>query len=518
MRRIAYVVVLTLAAALGGCGTNPVTGERELQFVSEAQEITLGAENYVPSRQMQGGDYVVDPAVTEYVASVGARLAAVSDRNLPYEFVVINSSVPNAWALPGGKIAVNRGLLTELGSEAELAAVLGHEIVHAAARHGAKSMERGLLLQGALGALALGIDDNRYAGLIVGGAQVGAQLVSMKYGRDAELESDRYGMQYMARAGYDPAAAVTLQETFVRLSEGQERGWLDGLFASHPPSEERVERNRATAAELGAGSGDLGRERYLAAIRPLLDTKEGYAAFDEAVKAFNVKDMKQARALVHQAISAEPREARFHALLGDIEASAKRWDKAQRAYDRSIALNREYFQSYLGRGLLNQRRNAIERARADLTRSIELLPTAVAHNALGQIEEKRGNLDAAAEHFRIAASSQSDVGQAAALSLARIELPRNPGAYVQTGVDVDRQGQVIVVVANRSGVPLTGVEIDVGVLDPTGNFLADRRSVAVRETLAPGARTAVATGLGPVTSRAQLQRIRTEVRAARLAN
>ena len=85
--------------------------------ISQQQEVEIGAQQYGPSQQMQGGDYVVDPTVTAYVQSVGERLAQVSDRKLPYEFVVLNNSVPNAWALPGGKIAVNRGLLTELGSE-----------------------------------------------------------------------------------------------------------------------------------------------------------------------------------------------------------------------------------------------------------------------------------------------------------------------------------------------------------------------------------------------------------------
>ena len=124
------------ATLLTGCVINPVTGDRELALVSAEQEIAIGEQQYEPSQQMQGGEYTLDPELTSYVAGVGQKLAAVSDRQLPYEFVVLNSSVPNAWALPGGKIAVNRGLLTELDSEAELAAVLGHEIVHAAARHG----------------------------------------------------------------------------------------------------------------------------------------------------------------------------------------------------------------------------------------------------------------------------------------------------------------------------------------------------------------------------------------------
>ena len=113
-------------------------------------------------RVRAGGDYVADPAVQAYVQEVGAKLAAVSDRSLPYEFAVINNSTPNAWALPGGKIAINRGLLTELDSEAELAAVLGHEIVHAAARHSAQSVQRGALLQAAVLVTGVAAADSDY--------------------------------------------------------------------------------------------------------------------------------------------------------------------------------------------------------------------------------------------------------------------------------------------------------------------------------------------------------------------
>ena len=144
-------LVVLLSFAVSGCGTNPVTKKKEFQFVSQDKEISIGKQNYSPARQSQGGDYVIDPELTAYVQGVGMRLAAVSDRpELPYEFVVLNHSIPNAWAMPGGKIAFNRGLLYELNSEAELAAVIGHEIVHAAARHGAKSMERGTFIQGAI--------------------------------------------------------------------------------------------------------------------------------------------------------------------------------------------------------------------------------------------------------------------------------------------------------------------------------------------------------------------------------
>ena len=154
------LALLAAVVLFAGCATNPVTGEKDFMLVSESQELSIGKQNYSPLRQAQGGDYVADPQLQAYVDEVGQKLAAVSDRKLPYEFHVINNSVPNAWALPGGKIAINRGLLVELDSEAELAAVLGHEVTHAAAKHSAQQMSRGMLLQGAVLATVVATHDS----------------------------------------------------------------------------------------------------------------------------------------------------------------------------------------------------------------------------------------------------------------------------------------------------------------------------------------------------------------------
>ena len=236
-----FLLVAAAAVLMGGCAVNPVTGKSELAGMSEEQEISVGEANYGPMQQAEGGEFDIDPVLTEYIQSVGNRLAAVSDRQLPYEFVVLNNGVPNAWALPGGKIAVNRGLLTELQSESELAAVLGHEIVHAAAGHTSQRQGRSSVLQGILLGAAIATSGSKYGDYAVGGANLGAQLINQQYGQGDELESDRYGMKYMSLAGYDTQGAVTLQKTFVRLSEGKQQDWLDGLFASHPPSQRRVD-------------------------------------------------------------------------------------------------------------------------------------------------------------------------------------------------------------------------------------------------------------------------------------
>ena len=312
LRLLSASVLPALAfAGLSACSVNPVTGKSELVFMSEAEEINLGNQAYLPSQQSQGGVYDVDPELTRYVQEVGNRVAAQSTRDLPYEFVVLNNSVPNAWALPGGKIAINRGLLIELENEAELAAVLGHEVVHAAARHGAKAQTRGMLGQVLVVATAVVAGDSQYGDLAIGGAAVGNQLITSRYGRDAELQSDHYGMQYMSAAGYDPRGAVTLQETFVRLSEGRNQDWLTGLFASHPPSRERVDANISTAASLPAG-GELGEQRFQLAMQKTLDAKSAYDAYDEGRKALSDKDTVKALELANRAID---EFKRFHRVL-----------------------------------------------------------------------------------------------------------------------------------------------------------------------------------------------------------
>jgi predicted Zn-dependent protease len=515
-------LALTAAVVLAGCATNPVTGRKELHLVSEGQEIQMGQQYYGPSRQSQGGDYVTDPRVTEYVRSVGDRLAAVADRPLPYEFVVLNSGELNAWALPGGKIAINRGLLVELKSEAELAAVLGHEIVHAAARHGAQQMEKGQLLQ--IGAAVASIGAAAYGGSELGqvvgqGAAVGAQLLQAKYGRDDELESDRYGMKYMKLAGYDLQAAVSLQELFVRkYSAGTEQDWMTGLFASHPPSQERVDANRRTMMEMGGPRGDLGTERYQAALASLKRAAPAYEKHQQALAAANKGDYATARRLTHEAVKLEPRESRFHGLLGDLAMAEKNPRAALPYFQKAGELDPGYFKPMVQAGVAHYQLGNRAAAEPLLTKSMQLVPTAPAAYYLGRLSEDRGNTAEAVQYYKMVASTKSPIGEEALGRLVRLDLAQNPETYLSIQPQLDNQGRVWLTVGNRTKVAVRDVNLVVGVLDASGRTTYGPERVGTGSTVIPGGQAVnLRTSLGPFNTADVLRYVKWKVEGARPA-
>ncbi len=513
-------LTLLLAASLTitACGFNPVTKKREFQWISEAKEIAISKQNYSPARQSQGGDYVIDPDLSAYISDVGKKLAAVSDRpDLPYEFVLINDSVPNAWAMPGGKIAFNRGLLYELNSEAELAAVMGHEIVHAAARHGAKNMEHGIFLQGAMIAVGIGAQHTDYGDLIVGGSQLGAQLLSSQYGRDAESESDLYGMQYMKKAGYDPSAAVTLQETFVRLSEGKPSDFISGLFASHPPSPQRVADNKITLAKIGAG-GEMGKQIYAKKVAHLKATRTAYKAYDDAVAALKKGDTASAAELAKKAIAGEPREARFQELLGDIAFTEKKTEAALSYYAKAIKMQPDYFKPHIQSGILLFNSGKKKEAEPYLKKANELLPTAPGHALLGQIAEDRGDINLALQHYQIATTSNSDIGKDANLRLIRLDFPRHPNQYLQAGVVADSRGNLFAVVQNNAAIAIEGVSVRVIQYDPaSGRAISQSGSMRILGSIAADNRGQVSTGIR-ISDPQQTKFYKVSVESAKLVN
>ncbi|MBU2952639.1 M48 family metalloprotease [Marinobacter sp. F3R08] len=412
------LLAIALVTTLSGCSVNPVTGEKQLSLIGESQELSMGAEQYVPTQQTQGGRFYVDPELTLYVSDVGQKMAAVSDRpDLPYEFVVLNSSVPNAWALPGGKIAINRGLLTELEDEAQLASVLGHEIVHAAARHSVQRMQQSMLISAGVAGLGFALSDNEWAGLIMGGAALGAQLALAQYSQGDELESDHYGILYMKEAGYDPEAAVELQEIFLKLSEGRKSSFVDGLFATHPPSAKRVEENQELTQTIGAG-GYRGKDVYDRKMATLRSLQPAYDAHDQAMELASNGEMKAALDKVTEAIQLLPREAMFYALRGRIYQDQKETENAAADFEKAVELYPEMFEYRLYNGLAALSLNNLDKARENLTKANETVPTSIAFLRLGDVAVRQNNRDEAIAYYGKAAEAGGDIAEEAKRKLA----------------------------------------------------------------------------------------------------
>ncbi len=373
-RMVCRAALVLSIATIVGCSTNPVTGASTVSMMSAAEERKVGQQNYGPMQQQEGGQLTRHASIQRYVNEVGQKVARHADRQFDWEFVVLNNTSANAWALPGGKIAINRGLLTELGSEAELAAVLGHEAVHAAAAHGAQSMGRSQLLNIGAVLAAIAVKDSEYRNLAMTGIGMGAAMINSKYGRSAEYEADQYGIKYMAAAGYDPAAAVHLQETFVRLSKDRKSNSFSRLFASHPPSQDRVNANRKHAAQYPNG-GRMGANHYQRMMAPLHKEKAAFKLYDEGVKAYSSKNFRAAEQKARQAQKMIPAESNFYTLLG--AALMQQGDKqgAVNAFSSAIKRDKTFYRPYMMRGQVYASMGRKAESQRDLEAAYRLFPS-----------------------------------------------------------------------------------------------------------------------------------------------
>jgi predicted Zn-dependent protease len=414
--RITFVGLALCMTILSGCGINPVTGKNQFTLMSQDQEIALGKQQYSPSQQSQGGAYLVDKRVNAYVNKIGKSLAKHSAQpNLPYEFVVLNNDVPNAWALPGGKIALNRGLLVLLEDEAQLAAVLGHEIVHAAARHSAEHAATSTGIQILTAIIQTQTENNLYRQ----GAALGGGAAQAHYGRENELESDYYGINYMVAEGYDPQGAVELQQTFLRLSQDSgQAGWLDQLFASHPPSAERVRKNQERAKQLPKGKRN--KAVFQKAINQVLNDKPAYKLHQDALVAARKEEWDKALSLTNQAIKKQSKEARFHITKGRLLDQKKNNKMAVKAFNQAIKLEPNYFLGFLYRGLTHQKIKQNTFAEKDFLASNQLLETQTANYYLGEIALKKNQRQSAINYYRRAAQGGGEIAKAATGKLKQL--------------------------------------------------------------------------------------------------
>ena len=263
-RRGSYLFLIAAAAALAGCigVLNPVTGEEDWSTVTEEQEIAFGVEEHPKILEEYG--YYDDSALQAYVAEVGERLLPHTHRpDFPYQFTVLDSEVANAFATPG-YVYVTRGILAQMQSEAELAALLGHELAHITARHTARRVGQHQTVD----ALCWLVERVSGKKMVSQACEVGSMAYMGGYSRDAEREADRLVAEYATAAGYDPAAMRNLLQGLRDMERMYaDAGYPDGgggLFATHPRTGERLQDARRVATRDGAGR--TGRGDYLERI------------------------------------------------------------------------------------------------------------------------------------------------------------------------------------------------------------------------------------------------------------
>ncbi len=260
---------LATLLAFGACATNPVTGQRQLSLISQAQEIQMG-------RDASAGDLtrvgeLNKPDAVAMVQRIGQAIATKSERpGLPWEFHLLDDAAVNAFAYPGGYIFVTRGLMAHLTNEAELAEVIGHEIGHVTAKHTVNQMSKQQVAQiGLVGASVLSSTVAKY-GDVLG---TGASLLFLKFGRDDELQADALGFKYSLAQGYDVREAPRVFSTLGRLSSEGGGARVPEWQSTHPDPGNRVKNAEAKIAALPPGTltnAKVNRDGYLKVVNGMM--------------------------------------------------------------------------------------------------------------------------------------------------------------------------------------------------------------------------------------------------------
>jgi predicted Zn-dependent protease len=278
-KSIVSFFVLAVLLLLNSCAKNPVTGKTDLMLMSESQEIAMGQQSDPEIVNYMG--LYEDPSLQRFINDKGQQMAAVSHRkNLKYQFKIVDSDVVNAFAVPGGFVYFTRGIMAHFNNEAEFAGVLGHEIGHITSRHSAKQYSKAMLAQiGLVAGSVVSPTFAQYADI----ASQGLGLLFLKFGRDAESQADKLGVEYSTKIGYDASEMAGFFSTLDRLRKVQGAEEVPTFLSTHPDPADREAKVSKMAktwkTKVDAESLKVSRENYLKMIDGIVygeDPKQGY--------------------------------------------------------------------------------------------------------------------------------------------------------------------------------------------------------------------------------------------------
>ncbi|MFH1813291.1 MAG: M48 family metalloprotease [Pseudomonadota bacterium] len=363
---------------LTGCATDPITGKQVVVGMSEESELGIDRQH---SPKQFSADYgaVQDNALNRYVNNLELSLAKNTHRpEVPYNARVVNANYINAYTFPGGSMAVTRGIMLDMDSEDELAALLGHETGHVNARHSAKQAGRTMMAQ--VGATAVNVavamSDYRGAAPLANIAtQVGASALLAGYSRSDERQADALGLEYMTKAGYNPDGMVNLMD-MLRSQNKAKPSLLQTMFSSHPMSDERY----ATAEREAQGTyGSLrnkkmSRERYMDNTASLRRIAPAIKAQQDGESLMAKKSIEEAEGNFAKALKVAPDDYCGNVLMGKCLIAQKQYGDADRHFARAAEIYPGEGQALYQRGVSRLALNRPQEALASFNAYDRILP------------------------------------------------------------------------------------------------------------------------------------------------
>jgi len=376
-RQFLWLTSISAAGLMSGCATNPVTGKQQLMLLSEDQEIQIDKKN---SPHQFSADYgkVQDKALNNYINNTGKKMATHTHRaNMPYSFRAVNATYVNAYAFPGGSIAVTRGILLSLDNEAELASLLGHELGHVNARHTAQQMSKGVLTQAFVGGISVlaGTQGRMYGQLAsqLGTISAGALLAS--YSRDNEREADALGMQYMVGTGYGSQGFIGLMDILQSLGKHKPNA-IELMFATHPMSEERYKTavNKANTKYKSAQKQPLYRERYMDNTARLRAKKGAIEEMQKGDKEMARRKYGDAEAHYKKALKLAPGDYAGLVMMSTCQLVQKKYPAGRRYAEKAKKVYPQEAKAYHLAGFAKIHTKDFEGAYKDFNKYEKVLP------------------------------------------------------------------------------------------------------------------------------------------------
>lgn len=488
---------LFLILVLTGCSYHQRNSHRVVS-VTPGDTTAHNKKNFQYSQQAYGGIYTLDPSLTQYVNQLARKCIQNSIHpNLKCEVVIVNSSIPNIWSFQEGYIALTRGLLSELENEAELVAILCHEISHINAQDGKTNIQKIILNAGPI---KLDVHTNYYVSdFAVGPLGSGSGLITLKYDTHAEVKADQASLDQMHQMGYDSQALVNFHRRIQVYKMNQDPNWLGGYLAKHPVCDFQLDKCKHSH-NLMTHSGVYKSSVFNEHLSTLKGQKEAYEKLDLGYRALLNKKFDKAIKIAIQGLALEPRETHFLLLKAKAEASLGHMATALQTLNHAIKQNPYYFDLYLQRGLVKEQLDDWVEACNDLERSLALLPTAEAYYALGEIDYSIDRQAEAIEYFRKASISASPGGKKAQAKLKRLGLPVSGVQTIEVTPSFTETGHLNLEVQNKGNKIASSIVVNVEQISPKGKLLF-RHLIEIKKNLSPNEIVCQQTNIGPFFSK-----------------